>query len=307
MTQQVPPLGIVLDATTSTDPALLAAQARRAEALGVDFVLLDEPPGAPAGGTGRIGFDPLDAAAFVGAVTQSIGVVATAPATYAEPYHLANRISSLDWGSHGRTGWLATVDTSAERGNAYGVYGAYGVTALDAASARREADAVIDAVRRLWDSWEDGALIADESTGRFLDSDRLHYVDVDTEFFRVRGPGLMPRPPQGHPLVLGLAADRLAQVDSVLTEGGEPVAAGAIADIRLSPDEPFDLLLGTLVVGYAGVLLRPWSTDAALEALAAALPALQAGGLRHTATGATLRERFGLSRPASRYETAQTA
>jgi alkanesulfonate monooxygenase SsuD/methylene tetrahydromethanopterin reductase-like flavin-dependent oxidoreductase (luciferase family) len=36
----------------------------------------------------------------------------------------------------------------------------------------------VEAVRRLWDSWEDDAEIRDAATGRFIDRDKLHYIDI---------------------------------------------------------------------------------------------------------------------------------
>lgn len=56
-------------------------------------------------------------------------------------------------------------------------------------------------IGRLWDSWEDDAEIRDVATGRFIDRDRLHYIDFEGEFFSVRGPSITPRPPQGQPLI----------------------------------------------------------------------------------------------------------
>ena len=55
--------------------------------------------------------------------------------------------------------------------------------------------------RRLWDSWEDDAVIRDRATGRYIDRDKLHYVDFEGRFFSVRGPSITPRSPQGQPLV----------------------------------------------------------------------------------------------------------
>ena len=43
-------------------------------------------------------------------------------------------------------------------------------------------------VRRLWDSWEDDAEIRDAATGRFVDRDKLHYIDFEGRCFRVTGP-----------------------------------------------------------------------------------------------------------------------
>lgn len=78
---------------------------------------------------------------------------------------------------------------------------------FDARSRWREADEAVEVVSRLWDSWEDDAEIRDTSTGRFIDRDKLHYIDVAGEHFSVKGPSITPRPPQGQPPVAVRAAD----------------------------------------------------------------------------------------------------
>ena len=60
-------------------------------------------------------------------------------------------------------------------------------------------------VRRLWDSWEDDAEIRDAATGRFIDRDKLHYIDFHGRHFSIKGPSIVPRPPQGQPVVTALA------------------------------------------------------------------------------------------------------
>jgi alkanesulfonate monooxygenase SsuD/methylene tetrahydromethanopterin reductase-like flavin-dependent oxidoreductase (luciferase family) len=64
-----------------------------------------------------------------------------------------------------------------------------------------EAEDYVEVVRRLWDSWEDGAEIRDAATGRFIDRERLHYIDFHGRWFSVKGPSITPRPPQGQPVV----------------------------------------------------------------------------------------------------------
>ena len=59
-------------------------------------------------------------------------------------------------------------------------------------------------LRRLWDSWEDGAEIRDVTTGRFIDRRKLHYIDFEGRWFSVKGPSITPRPPQGQPIVAAL-------------------------------------------------------------------------------------------------------
>jgi len=68
-----------------------------------------------------------------------------------------------------------------------------------------EAADYVEVLRRLWDSWEDDAEIRDAATGRFVDRDKLHYINFEGRFFDVKGPSITPRPPQGQPLVTALA------------------------------------------------------------------------------------------------------
>ena len=63
--------------------------------------------------------------------------------------------------------------------------------------------------RRLWDSWEHDAVIRDVPTGRFLDRDKVHYIDFAGDTFTVKGPSITPRPPQGQPVVFALAHQKV--------------------------------------------------------------------------------------------------
>lgn len=60
----------------------------------------------------------------------------------------------------------------------------------------------IDVVTHLWDSWEDGALLFDKPHGLFADADKVHHLNHRGDFFKVRGPLNVPRPPQGHPVLV---------------------------------------------------------------------------------------------------------
>ena len=64
-----------------------------------------------------------------------------------------------------------------------------------------EASDAVEVARRLWDSWEDDAAIRDIASGRFVDRDKLHYIDFVGRHFSVKGPSITPRPPQGQPVV----------------------------------------------------------------------------------------------------------
>ena len=95
----------------------------------------------------------------------------------------------------------------------------------------------VEVARRLWDSWEDVAEIRDVATGRFVDRDRLHYIDFEGSEYSVRGPSITPRPPQGQPPVFVLAHQedgyRLAgrSADVALVTPADAADAGRIAGL----------------------------------------------------------------------------
>lgn len=290
------------------DPAGWRRRARAAEDAGLSLLVITEPPGAPTSATAATSLDPIELASFLGATTSAIALVPASAATHAEPYHLSNRLSSLDWGTHGRAGWLTGVDVSSERARAYGASTPHDPEA--------EAAAVIDIVRRLWDSWEDGALIADTAAGRFLDNTKLHRTDLDSDPFRIHGPALMPRPIQGQipVLVRGEALLAGSDVRLVHPEQAAPVsdAAAARTFVELSVTHGSagrDLadVLRSWVDSSDGVLLisEAADQDAFLEVVSGAARILREDGiLRPPRPGLTLREQLGLTRPESRYASA---
>ncbi|MGV9412406.1 LLM class flavin-dependent oxidoreductase [Nocardia sp. NPDC003693] len=185
---------------------------RAADAAGIDLAFIPDSyaasTGRPgAGATGQPGagvlgsLDAVAIAARAAAVTERIGLVPQAPVTHTEPFHLSKAVASLDFASLGRAGWEVTVAADGEAR-------LFGRKAeQDARSRWHEADEAIEVVTALWDSWEDDAEIRDAPTGRFIDRDKLHYIDFTGDNFSVKGPSITPRPPQGQPLVTVRAAD----------------------------------------------------------------------------------------------------
>jgi alkanesulfonate monooxygenase SsuD/methylene tetrahydromethanopterin reductase-like flavin-dependent oxidoreductase (luciferase family) len=203
----------------------LTQKVRAAENAGFTLATFDDsilPPGS--GLPGRV--DAVTRASFVAATTSTIGLVPVVGTTYAEPFHTSSQLATLDYSSRGRGGWIATrvTDPAAAR--------AWGRTALtERAQLDREQWDSITVVRDLWDSWEDDAVIRDYASGRFLDRDKLHYVDFAGESFTVKGPAIVPRPPQGQLVVFGAASDR-EQVDVALIT--EPDQGAALEEARRS-------------------------------------------------------------------------
>lgn len=147
----------------------------------------------------------LDAVAITAravASTERIGLVPTVTVTHTEPFHVSKAIASLDHASGGRAGWQVDVSPGQIQADLFGRK-----DAQDAESLWAEAADAIEVVGLLWDSWEDDAEIRDVATGRFIDRDKLHYIDFEGDHFSVKGPSITPRSPQGQSLIVIAARD----------------------------------------------------------------------------------------------------
>jgi len=157
--------------------------------------------------------DAVLIAARAAPATRHIGFVPTAITTHTEPFHLSKAIATLDYVSSGRAGVRVQV---AVRAGTAAHFGRREIPPLRAdrladpdvqgliADHFDEAADYVEVLRRLWDSWEDGAEIRDVATGRFVDRSKLHYTDFEGRWFSVKGPSITPRPPQGQPVVAAL-------------------------------------------------------------------------------------------------------
>ncbi|WP_028228513.1 LLM class flavin-dependent oxidoreductase [Paraburkholderia ferrariae] len=130
-------------------------------------------------------------------VTQHVGLVGTASTTFNDPFNLARRFASVDHLSAGRVAWNAvtTYDPDAAANFSIG-------EPLDKDARYARAEEFVEVVVRLWDSWEDDALIADRATGRYADPARVHAIAHRGEHFQVEGPLNLPRSPQGRPVLV---------------------------------------------------------------------------------------------------------
>ena len=170
--------------------------------------------------------DAILIAARVAPVTRHIGFVPTAITTHTEPFHLSKAIATLDYVSTGRAGIRVQVGARADEAAHFGRRESPPLRAdrLADPDVQRliadrfdEAADYVEVLRRLWDSWEDDAEIRDVATGRFVDRDKLHYIDFEGRWFSVKGPSITPRPPQGQPIVAALGhADRAVSADRPL-------------------------------------------------------------------------------------------
>ena len=141
-------------------------------------------------------FEPLTLLSALAMATSKLGLAATASTTYAEPYHVARAFASLDHLSAGRAAWNV-VTTAYDKSAA--VFGRQHPPHAERYAISEE---FVEACRRLWDSWEDGAFIADKASGRFVRPGSLQVPHFEGKYFAIRGGLNVPRPPQGHPVLI---------------------------------------------------------------------------------------------------------
>ncbi len=250
--------------------------AREAERGEIDFVTIDDSlaiqsarPGVPDERVDQVRgrLDAVLVAARMAPATRTLGLVPTATTTHTEPFHVSKAIATLDYVSAGRAGFQARVSATGLEARQFGRRqlpdlppgagavrgGARSELPAHVGELFDEAADFVEVVRRLWDSWEDDAEIRDVATGRFIDRDRLHYIDFTGRWFSVKGPGVTPRPLQGQPPVFVLAhvpvAFRLAarEADVVFTTPDGVAGARSIVTGIRSEEES---------VGRVGPALR---------------------------------------------------
>lgn len=193
------------------DLAFFRDLAKRAEAACLDLLFvadklgIDDIHGGSIAATVRHrpsrGTEPLTLLSALAACTDRIGLGGTLSTSYTEPYHAARLFASLDHLSQGRAAWNAVTSVSDAEARNFGRAAHYG---HDERYAR--ASEYLDVVRKLWDSWEADAVEPDKAAGTFADPDKIHYVDHQGPWFTVRGPLSVPRPPQGHPVLIQAGA-----------------------------------------------------------------------------------------------------
>ncbi len=177
------------------DVAHFQAVARVAEKALFDTVFLANSPSLiDTGDFPTRSLDPVVLIAAGALATDKVGFILTASTTFNHPYNLARQILSLEQLSKGRVAWNI-VTTTDER-----ACGNFGMTTLPPNDARYAIAAdFTDAVLKLCDSWEDGALVGDPGTGVWADLSRIHAIDHVGPHFSVSGPMQVPRSPQGRP------------------------------------------------------------------------------------------------------------
>ncbi|MCU4295608.1 LLM class flavin-dependent oxidoreductase [Brevibacterium permense] len=317
-------MSLIIATTLAPDPTTGPATAKTLDGH-ADFALIPDD---------LTGLDAIEFASWIGPLTSRLGILPEARITHLEPFHLATASATLDYVARARAGLAVDISTTPTEADLFGRR-----ASAPAADAWAEAAGVIDVIRRLWDSWDDDAIIRDRATDRYIDRDRLHYIDAHLRDstgtdYSVLGPSITPRPPQGHPPIVvraetgneaARAAADLVLVDEAagsvsLEDLHTELASGApVLAVLPAPATRVEAaeLVGSVRVlserGASGVLLTT-SAEEQLEfsvrLVSEIIPSLHAAGLRETPGAAAarngggpadLRTRLGLAPAVSLY------
>jgi|GEM_PF-35874 len=187
------------------DLEMYKSLARTAERGCLDIIFMADGYSIKDDGLGRealrgmstvVHFDPLSLLDVLSTVTEHIGLVCTGSTTYNHPYDWARRMASLDHMSRGRAGWNIITSQMASEAHNFG-YDA----PLSSEERYARAQEFLDVSLALWDSWDDDAFPRDKASGSYLDPAKMHVLDHQGRFFKVRGPLNIARMPQGYPVL----------------------------------------------------------------------------------------------------------
>lgn len=299
---------------------------------GFDLITLEDGFALSKGG----GLDAILLANWLGARTSHAGILAGAPVNFLEPFHVSTAIATLDYVTEGRAGLLAQPLEGGRAAAARRATGELnGYPENNRQALERDFDEAIDVIRQLWDSWEDGAVIRDPQSQRFIDGAKLRYVDFRGANFNVLGPSITPRPPQGQCVIAAVvesknSASLASAIDLAFLRASDRELSSLVKDIksrhpglRLFADVGFganspgqDTIPPRVTdaeaaittaralasTGLDGIRFLPHQPEGDLAPLVEhVLPALQNIGLVQTRHGSTLRERLSLPAATNRY------
>ena len=182
------------------DIALYQEIGRIAERGKLDAVFLADTLALPVDSIGAgpaWSLDPVVILASIAAVTEHVGLIGSASATFLPPWTLARTFLSLDHASNGRAGW--NLVTSSDPTSAFN----FSADPLPPKAQRYEQAAeYVEIVKALWGSWAEDALVADVESGVFANPDRIEAPNHAGPHYSVAGALTLPRSPQERPLLV---------------------------------------------------------------------------------------------------------
>lgn len=172
-----------------TEPQIYQQSVRELEQGGLDLVIMEDAISLGTDETldlrvrsayGGPKHDPLMLAPYLFDATRHIGIAPTINAGATPPYLAARQAATLQHLSRDRFGINLVTDVKSARH--------FGLDELAHDAAYDRAEEWLRIVRRLWHSWDEGALIADADSGRYADSSGIRPFRHEGEYFTVAGP-----------------------------------------------------------------------------------------------------------------------
>lgn len=142
-------------------------------------------------------FEPFTLLSGLAAVTSKIGLVGTVSTTYNEPFNVARKFASLDHLSGGRAAWNVVTSHGLEAANNFSLK-----DELLHQDRYERAEEFVDVAKKLWDSWEDDAIVYDKDNAKYVDKEKVHEIRHEGKWFHVTGPLNITRPVQGYPVIV---------------------------------------------------------------------------------------------------------
>jgi alkanesulfonate monooxygenase SsuD/methylene tetrahydromethanopterin reductase-like flavin-dependent oxidoreductase (luciferase family) len=275
--------------------------------------------------------DPTAVAAYLAVRVPDLRWIVEAPTTHNAPYNLARRVLSLDRATAGRAGLAlragggdqvsdaATWDTAAfDTPTSDPATLAMAVPNREATGRRSRWAEYAHVLTDLWQTFPVTALLGDQATGVFADTDLISPIGHEGDFYRIAGPLDGPSSAQGRPVLLADARDELAWEDVaaladvlVVSREQAPVAswrlAAALDQVGRRREEVAVLgradMTGSAFAPWTARELADWAESYALDGLELVidgdreeiLTLLRAlGPWPRPAPAATLREALGL-------------
>jgi long-chain alkane monooxygenase len=181
--------------------------AKKLDRAGFDYMMLEDSSKVPDvyGGSTEIALaygnfapkhDPVLLVPLLAAATEHLGIIATMSTSFYPPFILARTMATLDHLTHGRVGWNMVTSSGDAAAKNFGLDQHY-----EHDHRYEMAEEFAEVVLKLWDSWDEGALVMDREKHVYVDASKVHAINHEGRFYKVAGPLNTLRPVQGRPVL----------------------------------------------------------------------------------------------------------
>lgn len=141
--------------------------------------------------------DPAALVPVIGTATSKLGVGLTLSTSFVPPYHLVRQLSTLEHLTGYRVGWNIVTSYARAEFDAMGLDGL-----IDHDERYARAEEFVQICYALWDAWEEGAVIHDVETSRFVDPSKVREVNFKGRFLKCHTrPFTLPLEPHRRPVL----------------------------------------------------------------------------------------------------------